>query len=96
MIENMLFGGPISFMALVMLTQVAAFCPEYKQWKDRIWFKILLGIALFWGVLFLDYYLVDFDTASTTLEAPFCLVAALIYLIWAFRFPLKEPVYGSI
>lgn len=96
MIENMLFGGPISFMALMMLTQVAAFCPEYKQWKDRIWFKILLGIALFWGVLFLDYYLVDFDTASTTLEAPFCLVAALIYLIWAFRFPLKEAVYCTV
>lgn len=97
MLENLLFGGPVSFMIVCELALIVAFSTVYQRdWKEHLGRNILLAVLLFAAVKALDYYLVDFNTASTALEAPFCFTAAWIYAVTAFSIPKKEALYCTV
>ena len=76
MIRKILFDGPILFMALCELTLICIFSSVYeKKWNENLWLKLGAAVALIFLVEILDYYFVDFNTASTTLEPVFCFIA---------------------
>lgn len=97
MIERVLFSGPITFMIFCELAVILAFSTVYqRKWREKLWEKVLLAMLLFAAVEILDYYLVDFNTASTALEAPFCFVSAWGYAVIALSMPRKEALYCTV
>lgn len=57
---------------------------------------LLTAVILLAAVLFADYYLVDFETASTALEPLFCFAAVWFYAAAIFRIPVKEAFYITV
>ena len=97
MIERIFIGGPVFFMIVCELLSVIAFCPRNKRnWRKRLWFKILLAVLLVAAISFLDYRFVDFNTGSTALEAPFCFAASFVFAFFALGISEWEALYCTI
>ncbi len=97
MIEQIFFNGPILFMICCELVLVWIFTSVYPgDLRENLWFKIAAAVVLTAVVLVLDYYLVDFDTASTALEPVFCFAASYLYAVCAFKIRRREAFYITI
>lgn len=84
-------------MVFCELTIVSAFSSIYlKAWNAKLWMRLLAGGGLIIVVLILDYYLVDFDTASTAFEAIFCFAAAYIYAAGILKLRRREAFYCTV
>jgi len=96
-IDNFLFDGPMTFMIICELMIITAFSLTYKSKRNKnVWLKILMAAALIIVVKLLDYYFVDFNTASTALQAPICFIATFTYACLALKIPVKEALYCTI
>lgn len=93
-ITNYTVSGPILFLILCELALTAAFSPIYRRvWEKRRTFKIAAAFLLAVGVCLLDSRFVDASNASTVLEMPFCIAAALLYCRIILKLSWQEAVY---
>lgn len=92
MLDKMILSGPMlellisGFSILYMLT-------PGKNYGKHIVEKIMLIAALFLTVTVLEWYYVDFNTASTALEVAFCIVAVFLYSIAGMKNSFRESCY---
>ncbi|NBI99781.1 ATP-binding protein [Lachnospiraceae bacterium] len=97
MIRKILFDGPILFMALCELTLICIFSSVYeKKWNENLWLKLGAAVALIFLVEILDYYFVDFNTASTTLEPVFCFIATFFFAVVILKIRKRETFYCMV
>lgn len=94
MLDKMILSSPMAEMLLFALFMMTELSPEKK--RTNIVRKLLVAICLFIAVTILEWYLVDFDTASTAFEGLFCIIAAFLYGWIGMGFPLLENCYCTI
>lgn len=96
-LEHFLFGGPMGFMAVCSFIVTWAFCPEYKRdWRVHTVIKAGTAFLLILLLCLLDHTFVDFNNASTALEAPFCILTVLFYMAVLLDVPPRETLYCTV
>lgn len=96
MLKDIFLGGPIFFMVTCELLQSVAFCPDNKRTSKGRILKLMFALVIISIIILLDKTFVDFNTASTAFEAPFCFLAAYLYAVAALRIPKAEAVYCTV
>lgn len=91
------FSNPVFLLILCELFMMLAFAGVYE--RDLSKEKYVIAVSIIVLVLIvevLDYYFVDFDTASTALEPIMCFAAAFVFGIFILKIPVKQALYCNI
>ncbi len=92
-----LFDGPVLFLILCELTMVCIFSSVYEKNQRENWqLKLGAAAALIVLVELLDYYFVDFNTASTALEPIFCFGAAFFFAVVILKIRKRDAFYCTV
>ena len=95
--ERLFLSGPMGFMAVSSFVLTWAFCPAYKRnWREHTVIKVGTAAVLIELLCLMDYFFVDFNTASTALEAPLCVFAVLLYMVVILDIPPREALYCTV
>lgn len=97
MIQNF-FNGPTLYFLLCGLILTIFFSPETKRIGNAMSniLSAVVGVIILIVVMILDYYLVDFNTASTALEGIFVLVSIFIFSYIRFERNIFETLYRTV
>lgn len=95
MLERMVFSGPMFFMTACSLALMAAFCSICVRKRDRVR-QALLAALLLVMILLLDDVLVDFENASTSLEAPLYFLGAFLFGTAIYKIPRRAALYCTV
>lgn len=95
--ERIVISSPMGVLATCSMLLAVAFCPEEK-WRERKGAPVKIGMALLLWIFLLmaEYFFVDFNTASTSLEAPLSVLAVFLYMLAGLRMPWREAVYCTV
>ncbi len=97
MLGTILFDGPVLFMALCELSMICVFSTVYeKKWNGNLWMRLGAAAVLIFIVKLLDYYFVDFNTASTMLEPVFCFIATFFFAVVILKIRKREAIYCTV
>lgn len=95
MLERMVFSGPMFFMTICSLALVTAFCGIYERKKSCVR-QMFLAAVLLVGILLLDDAFVDFENASTSLEAPLYFLGAFLFGTAIYKIPRRAALYCTV
>lgn len=92
MFDKMIFSGPMFEMFVAGIVFLYMLTPG-KEFGKRIVWKVVLLAALFLAVTVLEWYLVDFATASTAWEVLFCIGAVFLYTMFGMGNSFEKSCY---
>ena len=92
MFNKMIFNGPMLEMLVTGLVMLYMLTPG-KNFGKRIAEKAVIAVGLFAIVTVLEWYLVDFNTASTAWEVLFCIATVFLYALCGMRLSIGESCY---
>lgn len=95
MLRKMIFDGPMFFATGCSLAMAVAFCGGYERKKSRLW-QIICALSLFALILLLDDIFVDFENASTSLEAPLYFLGAFCLVMAVYKISRREAFYCTV
>lgn len=92
MFDKMIFSGPMFEMLVAGITFLYMLTSGSKFGKRIVW-KVLLLVIIFLSVTVLEWYLVDFTTASTAWEVFFCIGSVFLYSMFGMKNSIKKSCY---
>lgn len=94
MSEYTVFERPVLFMICCELMLITTFLQANQiKRKKALSRKIIASIILVTVILILDYYFVDFNNATTTMEPIFCLIGTYLYAVVILKYRRRETFY---